>query len=115
MDLGTGTPQSPLSSASVILLRDAPGGLEVFLLERNGLSDVLGGAYVFPGGKLDREDVQLVPRLEQPAAVLHAALGEPGLAETHAAALYVAAIRELFEEAGVLFARVPDGARAARD
>jgi 8-oxo-dGTP pyrophosphatase MutT (NUDIX family) len=115
MDLGTGTPQSPLSSASVILLRDAPGGLEVFLLERNGLSDVLGGAYVFPVGKTDGDDLGLVSRLTQPPVLLHAALGEPGLAHTHAAALYVAAIRELFEEAGVLFARVRDGARAARE
>ena len=38
------------------MLRDAPGGLEVFLIKRHGLSDVLGGAFVFPGGKLDDED-----------------------------------------------------------
>ena len=46
----------PRPAATVMLLRDAPGGLEVFLVRRHGLSDVLGGAYVFPGGKVDRED-----------------------------------------------------------
>src|SRR5258706_2835297 len=91
------------------MLRDAPLGLEIFLLKRHGLSDVLGGAYVFPGGKLDREDVRLVTRLDQPLAVLHAALGEPQLSEAEAAALYVAAIREAFEETGVLYAATSGG------
>src|SRR4051812_23768798 len=49
MNLGDGTPQSPLASATVLMLRDGPGGLEVFLVRRHGLSDVLGGAFVFPG------------------------------------------------------------------
>jgi 8-oxo-dGTP pyrophosphatase MutT (NUDIX family) len=93
------------------MLRDGPHGLEVFLLKRHGLSDVLGDAYVFPGGKMDDHDVELVNRLDQPPAALHGALGEAELGETQAAALYVAAIREVFEEAGVLFAGV-DGARA---
>ena len=95
-----------LPSASVVLLRDGAPGLEVFLLKRHGLSDVLGGAYVFPGGKVDREDAELAPRLDRPHAGLHAALGEPELAEADAASLYVAAVREVFEETGVLFAPV---------
>lgn len=106
MDLGNGTPASPFASATVLMLRDAPGGLEVFLLKRHGLSDVLGGAYVFPGGKVDRDDVQLAGRLDQSATTLREALGEPELDDSHAAALYVAAIREVFEEAGVLFADI---------
>jgi 8-oxo-dGTP pyrophosphatase MutT (NUDIX family) len=101
-----------LASASVMLLRDGAGGLEVFLIKRHGLSDVLGGAYVFPGGKVDREDAELVPRLDQPASQLHAALGESALEPEAAAALHVAAVREVFEETGVLFA--PVGAPAAR-
>jgi 8-oxo-dGTP pyrophosphatase MutT (NUDIX family) len=101
-----------LASASVILLRDGAAGLEVFLVKRHGLSDVLGGAHVFPGGKVDREDAELVPQLDRDAQALHAALGETELDPTGAAALHVAAIRELLEETGVLFAHVePERAR----
>jgi len=47
----------PRASATVVLLRDEPQkGLEVFLLRRHTASAVLGGAYVFPGGKLDAAD-----------------------------------------------------------
>ena len=49
----------PLPAATVMLLRDAADGLEVFMVRRHGLSDVLGGAYVFPGGKLDANDAEL--------------------------------------------------------
>ncbi|MBI5279271.1 MAG: NUDIX hydrolase [Burkholderiales bacterium] len=98
----------PLASATVIMLRDAPGGIEVFLIRRHGLSDVLGGAHVFPGGKVDREDVQLAARLDQPMEALHAALGEAQLSPGQAAALHVAAIREVFEETGVLYAGVDE-------
>lgn len=94
-----------LPSASVVMLRDGATGLEVFLLERHGLSDVLGGAYVFPGGKVDREDVALNGQLDVDPARLQAGLGEPGLQPEQAAALYVAAIREAFEETGVLYAQ----------
>ena len=115
MDLGNGTPSSPHPSATVLMVRDASAGLEVFMLERHGLSDVLGGAYVFPGGKLDRADAELGGMLDQPPSALRIALGEPALHESHAAALYVAAIREAFEESGVLFADIgQDGLLAAQ-
>ena len=93
-------------AATVVLLRDAPAGLEVFLMKRSGLSDVLGGAYVFPGGKLDVADTidDMPNRLDQTPLALHAALNEPALEHNNAAALYVAALREAFEESGVLFA-----------
>ena len=97
----------PRASATVVLLRDAADGLEVFLLKRHGLSDVLGGAYVFPGGKVDPEDAGWVGRTDVPADRLHALLGEPDLTPQDAAALFVSAIREVFEETGVLFADVP--------
>lgn len=103
----------PLASATVLLLRDGESGLEVFLLKRHGQSDVLGGAYVFPGGKVDREDVEWLDRLDTPAARLHALLGEPDLGVDEAAALFVAAVREVFEETGLLFAPV-SGAQAAQ-
>lgn len=96
----------PRDAATVIILRDSPQGLEVFLVKRHGLSDVLGGAYVFPGGKLDESDSQLdeTRHLDQTVSTLHATLGEPGLNPHIAKGLFVAALREAFEECGVLFA-----------
>lgn len=93
-------------AATVVMLRDAPSGMEVFLLKRHGLSDVLGGAYVFPGGKVDASDalLDMAAHLDQSPEALHVALNEPQLAELSAAGLYVAALREVFEESGVLFA-----------
>jgi len=108
---------TPRDAATVIMLRDAPHGLEVFLVKRHGLSDVLGGAYVFPGGKLDASDALLDARLlDASPAQLHAALGEPATPVATATGLYVAALREAFEESGVLFARgaLPAGDAAAQ-
>ena len=104
------------AAASVVLLRDGEGGLEVFLVKRHGLSDVLGGAYVFPGGKVDREDAVLDvdAHLDLAASVMHAALGEAHLDESEAAALHVAALREAFEESGVLFAQGAGESAAAQ-
>lgn len=96
----------PRDAASVVLLRDGPTGLEVFLVQRHGASDVLGGAHVFPGGKVDDADALLATAqyLDQPVAPLLAQLAEPGLGANAAAGLFVAAIREAWEECGVLFA-----------
>ena len=98
-------------AASIVLLRDKSDnlhsdGLQVFLMKRHGLSDVLGGAYVFPGGKVDEADAQLDDdqHLDQSTSTLPAALNEPELSPKQASALYVAALRESFEESGVLFA-----------
>ena len=116
MELNSEIPTAPPRNAStVVLLRDAPGGLEVFLVKRHGLSDVLGGAYVFPGGKLDTADCQLDPiaHLDQEPAHLHAALGEPQTDVSTATGLYVAALREAFEESRVLFSHDSASAQAA--
>jgi len=95
------------AAASVVMLRDGPRGLEVFLIKRHGLSDVLGGAHVFPGGKLDEDDASpaLQALLDSPADELHRVLAEPQLDALTAAALHVAALREAFEETGVLYAQ----------
>ena len=103
----------PAPSATVVLLRDAADGLEVFLLRRHGQSDVLGGAYVFPGGKVDAEDADWADRLDLAPDELHALLGEPELTPLQAAGLFVTAIREVFEETGLLFADLPP--QQARD
>jgi len=96
----------PRAAATVVMLRDTPQGLEVFLMQRHGKSDVLGGAYVFPGGKVDAADADLdmAVHLDQSLETLHTSLNETDIDPLTAAGLYVAAMREAFEESGVLFA-----------
>lgn len=117
MELNSEIPTgAPRDAATVVMLRDnSKGGLEVFLIRRHGLSDVLGGAYVFPGGKLDASDTDVGAQqhLDQPPEQLHQALGEPELSIAHAQGLFVAAIREAFEESGVLFAVHPTSTKVA--
>lgn len=106
----------PRDAASLILLRDGQDGLEVLLLRRHEQSKVLGGMYVFPGGKLDAADSSpaALATLDQDAAALHQRLGEPDLTPALAAGLHLAALRESHEEAGVLLALSADGDSVAR-
>jgi len=106
----------PRPAASLVLLRDSPEGLQALLLQRPGDDAVLAGAHVFPGGKLDREDAEpaSLSRIDSEPDALHARLAEPELAAHDAAALYVAALREAFEETGVLIAHGADAALADR-
>lgn len=108
----TPPPAAPQASASVLVVRDGAAGLEVYLLRRHEQSSVLGGAWVFPGGKVDAADADpaLQAHIDLPADALHARLGEAGLDASAAAALHVAAAREVFEECGLLFAHGPAGA-----
>jgi 8-oxo-dGTP pyrophosphatase MutT (NUDIX family) len=108
MQLNTEHPHDTLQhAATVVLLRQGPHGPEVLLLQRHSRSKVLGGAYVFPGGKLDVADCDpgLFAHMDADPQSLHRALGEPELPLTTALGLYVAAVREVLEECGVLFAR----------
>ncbi len=96
----------PRPAATVILLRESAGELEVFMLKRHGLSDVLAGAYVFPGGKIDAADGELDMErfVDRSEAQLQERLHEPIPDGLGAASLHVGALRELFEECGVLLA-----------
>lgn len=93
----------PRDAATVILLRDTEAGLEVFLMRRAEQSGVLGGAYVFPGGKLDEADLEqaqsLLPTLD--AEAYRHRLGEPTVPHALAVGLHLAAMREAAEECGV--------------
>lgn len=104
-------------AASVVLLRDGPQGLEVLLLRRHQASAVMGGVYVFPGGKLDAADAapSWAAQLDQPAPTLWRRLGEPDASESLAQGLFVAALRETFEEAGVLLATAANGRSVPAD
>ena len=96
-------------AATVMLVRDGTEGMEVFMLRRNLSSVFVGGAYVFPGGAVDEEDrhTDLGPvctgRTDAGASEL-LGIPEGGLA------FWVAAVRECFEEAGVLLAHDRSGA-----
>ena len=97
-------------AATVMLLRDGSDGPEVCLMQRNLNSDFVGGAYVFPGGAVDPADAEVAvaqrcPDLDDVEASRRLGLAVGGLA------FWVAAIRESFEEAGVLLARHADGRR----
>lgn len=106
---------APVPSATVMVLRDSPDGPEVLMMRRHGNSSVLGGAHVFPGGKLDDQDRRVdAALLDQPTRQLHQSLGQPELDIATAVGLHVAALRETFEECGLLLAHTPDpGALAA--
>jgi 8-oxo-dGTP pyrophosphatase MutT (NUDIX family) len=106
----------PRPSSTVILLRDEDGGgdpFSVLMLERHG-SIAFPGAHAFPGGIVDASDTD-APGATLPADQRWAVAGE-GDRPPEALAYWVAAVRELFEEVGVLFAtrdgRVVEGALA---
>jgi 8-oxo-dGTP pyrophosphatase MutT (NUDIX family) len=106
IDLSRDVPVRP--AATVMLLRDAPGGLEVFMLRRTTNAAFAGGAYVFPGGRVDDVDsaVTLEPYcegLDDRSASATLGVDRGGLA------FWVAAVRECFEEAGVLLGRRRSG------
>ncbi|SNS31772.1 NUDIX hydrolase [Rhodococcoides kyotonense] len=93
----------PVRDAStVILLRDAAAGIEVFLLERVGGMAFAGGMTVFPGGGVDLSDADTELEWTGPDAAWWAQ--QFGVDERTAKALVCAAARETFEECGVLLA-----------
>ena len=91
-------PSKPLASATILLLRDGASGLEVFMVKRHHQIDFASGALVFPGGKLDPHD-------NDPALRSHAD-GAESLDDLRLS-LAACAIREGFEESGILLARKP--------
>ena len=96
-------------AATVLLVRDAePTGVEVFVLRRTANAVFAADMYVFPGGRVDDVDhaAELEPYcdgLDDATASARLGIDKGGLA------FWVAAVRECFEEAGVLLARRRDG------
>ncbi|MBL8549136.1 MAG: NUDIX domain-containing protein [Hyphomonadaceae bacterium] len=84
----------PIPAATILLLRDGPGALEVLMIERHPNTAFASGALVFPGGKLAAEDADA-------GWTGHV----DGRFDTPERALRIAAIREAFEETGLLLAR----------
>jgi 8-oxo-dGTP pyrophosphatase MutT (NUDIX family) len=84
-------------AATIMLLRDGPDGLEVFMVVRHHAIDFASGALVFPGGRVEETDHELAERPRD--------CPNPDRLSTEDLAFRVAAIRETFEECGVLLAR----------
>ncbi|MEM6710022.1 MAG: NUDIX hydrolase [Pseudomonadota bacterium] len=89
------TAATPVPAATVLLVRNGPDGMEVFMVVRHHQIDFASGALVFPGGKTDPADFD--PELR--------ALSSGAAPDAEALALQLSGIRECFEECGVLLAR----------
>jgi len=102
----TDRPKEPKPAATVILVRENSSEFQVFLLRRSVRSGFFPSTYVFPGGTVDSEDLNIELWSEHgdmdPDAISRSLGGELSMEET--IAYGVTAIRETFEEAGVLLA-----------
>src|ERR1700742_4901763 len=98
----------PRDASTILLLRDSKAAkeIEVFMMVRHYEIDFNSGALVFPGGSVDNNDKEIIAHPE-----LYS--GGEGLDET-ALSFRIAAIRETFEESGILLAR-PKGSKALGD
>ena len=104
-------------AATLLLLRDGNSGPEAFLLQRTLSAAFLAGAHVFPGGALDRADGD-ARALRRVTGISDAQASARLGVESGGLAYWVAAVRECFEESGILLAesedgRAPDAARTA--
>lgn len=89
-------PVTPVTAATVIMLRDGDEGLEVLMVERTRKADFAGGALLFPGGKVDPADREVITS---------GRCALSGDTPDDQRAIRIAGVREVFEEANILFAR----------
>jgi 8-oxo-dGTP pyrophosphatase MutT (NUDIX family) len=107
-------PVIPRPAATITIVRDAPPGFEVLMMKRSMNAGFMAGAYVFPGGGVDREDLD--PRLYALCSGIDDAQASRRLGvERDGLAYWVGAIRECFEEAGLLLCYDRDGVLVALD
>ena len=99
---GRRTPAEPRDAATVVLMRPGAGGPELYLLRRQTSMAFAGGMCVFPGGGVDPRDFDSSVAWSGPAPATWAR--QLQTSEELARALVCAAVRETFEESGVLLA-----------
>lgn len=114
------TPATPREAASLLVLRDAPGGdgpPQIYMVRRHPRSKFMANALVFVGGRFDEADgaPELLARCSGLSAQEAAARLGGGLPPERALGLHVGALRECFEEAGLLLALDEGGAPARQD
>jgi 8-oxo-dGTP pyrophosphatase MutT (NUDIX family) len=103
---GSQTPVEPRDASTVVLMRPGAGAIDVYLLRRTRGMAFAGGFCVFPGGAVDPRDFDTTIGWVGPTAEEWAE--ELGTSREHATALVCAAVRETFEESGVLLAGPTD-------
>lgn len=96
------SPSSPRDASTVVLLREGETGPEVYLMHRHSRMAFAGGYYVFPGGGVDPRDAS--PAVDWAGPSLPEWAETLGCSPKLARALVCAAVRETFEESGVLLA-----------
>lgn len=107
-------PIVPRPAATITIVRDITEGFEVLMMQRSMSAGFMAGAYVFPGGAIDPEDTD--PRLYELCAGIDDAEASRKLGvERDGLAYWVGAIRECFEEAGLLLCYDRDNALVALD
>lgn len=99
---GHHAPAKPRDAATVMLLRPGSAGLEVYMLRRHATMAFAPGAYVFPGGSVDARDTDEQVAWAGPEAAEWGRIFDAP--RSLARALVCAAVRETFEESGVLLA-----------
>lgn len=109
-----GTPVEPRRAATVVLLRDGPDGPLAYLVRRASTMAFASGMYAFPGGAVDPRDAEVSPGRAGPSDAEWARLLGFGADGAAARAVVCAAVRETFEEAGVLLAG-PDAGSVVGD
>ena len=97
-------PATPRPAATVLLLRDSDAGIEVLMTRRSMTASFAPGAYVFPGGGVDLLDAATHVHASRRATQIDLHLTQA-----------IAAIRESFEELGVLIAKRSDGTCATQE
>jgi len=102
----------PRDAATLVLVRKTQAGPEVLMGRRNAALKFMPGKYVFPGGRVDPSDVRLSHTSDLRPEVL-ARLAVHG-GEGRARALARAAVREMFEEAGLVIGRRTEAAFRSR-
>jgi glyoxylase-like metal-dependent hydrolase (beta-lactamase superfamily II)/8-oxo-dGTP pyrophosphatase MutT (NUDIX family) len=109
---GAAPERPPRPAATIVVVRDGASGLEVLLSRRADGSDYTSGAWVFPGGIVDARDRDahgFCTGVDDAGASAKLGLESGGLD------FFVAAIRECFEESGLLFGRADDDGGSALD
>lgn len=103
---GREEPAACRDASTVVIVSEERGGAEILMMKRPGSMKFAAGAYVFPGGRVDEADSD--PRIGWHGTPPEEFGAKLGASPDAARALVVAAVRETYEESGILLAGTPD-------
>lgn len=104
---GREEPAACRDASTVVIVNEDSGDTEILMMKRPGTMKFAAGAYVFPGGRVDEADSD--PRIGWHGTSPEEFGAKLGASPGAARALVVAAVRETYEESGILLAGTPDG------